>query len=149
MAAVRHFALGCCLLCSAAGIVRIFWPENGFKPVINTVLVLYILASALPMAAGADWGELGRQLRGWARQETAPATPQSYAHYAESLAREQCAAALRGTLADAGIRAEVALTPERCTVTVQSADDAARAGPIVAAACGKLPCTVTVEGGAP
>ena len=41
MQAIRHLALGVCVLCALAGVVRIFWPENSYKPVINTVLLLY------------------------------------------------------------------------------------------------------------
>ena len=43
MTSLRHIALGCCVLSALAGILRLFWPENGFKSVINAVLVLYIL----------------------------------------------------------------------------------------------------------
>ena len=46
MAAVRSAAFGCCVLSTVAGLVRIFWPENGFKPVINAVLALYIITAA-------------------------------------------------------------------------------------------------------
>ena len=45
MAAVRSAAFGCCVLSTVAGLVRIFWPENGFKPVINAVLALYIITA--------------------------------------------------------------------------------------------------------
>ena len=47
MQAIRHLALGVCVLCALAGVVRIFWPENSYKPVINTVLLLYIVSSVL------------------------------------------------------------------------------------------------------
>ena len=47
MAAVRSAAFGCCVLSTVAGLVRIFWPENGFKPVINAVLALYIITAAV------------------------------------------------------------------------------------------------------
>ena len=44
-----HAALVCCILSALAGLVRTFWPQNGFKPVINAVLTLYIVQ---PQAGG-------------------------------------------------------------------------------------------------
>ena len=41
MESFRHLALGCCVLSALAGMLRLFWPDNGFKSVINAVLVLY------------------------------------------------------------------------------------------------------------
>ncbi len=55
MQAIRHLALGVCVLCALAGVVRIFWPENSYKPVINTVLLLYIVSSVLSVGSTADW----------------------------------------------------------------------------------------------
>ena len=55
MQTLRHMALGICLLCAAAGMIRIFWPDNQFKPVINTVLVLYIITSVLQMRGVGTW----------------------------------------------------------------------------------------------
>ena len=57
MTSLRHIALGCCVLSALAGILRLFWPENGFKSVINAVLVLYILTDysrELALAASVD-----------------------------------------------------------------------------------------------
>ena len=51
MTSLRHIALGCCVLSALAGMLRLFWPENGFKSVINAALVLYIFNSG--RAAGA------------------------------------------------------------------------------------------------
>ena len=45
MESFRHLALGCCVLSALAGMLRLFWPDNGFKSVINAVLVLYILTA--------------------------------------------------------------------------------------------------------
>src|SRR5699024_9016053 len=50
---LRSIALGVCVLCAAGGVIQIFWPENGYKPVINTVLVLYIVTSVLQMRGTA------------------------------------------------------------------------------------------------
>ena len=59
MTSLRHIALGCCVLSALAGILRLFWPENGFKSVINAVLVLYILTVGVQLVHGLDW-EIGR-----------------------------------------------------------------------------------------
>ena len=50
-----HAALVCCILSALAGLVRTFWPQNGFKPVINAVLTLYIITSVLHAASGMNW----------------------------------------------------------------------------------------------
>ena len=52
MTTLRHLALGCCVLSTLAGMLRLFWPENGFKPVINAVLALYIITAGVQMARG-------------------------------------------------------------------------------------------------
>ena len=51
------------MLSALAGILRLFWPENGFKSVINAVLVLYILTVGVQMVHGLDWDGLVRELR--------------------------------------------------------------------------------------
>ncbi len=148
MTAVRHFALGCCLLCSAAGIVRIFWPENGFKPVINTVLMLYIVASVVPVVRETDWPALARGLRAWARTEPAALHEADLSRYASALGRAEAAAALQRQLAENGITARVRITETLCTVELRSGADLAAAEPIVAAACGALAYELTVlQGG--
>lgn len=63
MQAIRHLALGVCVLCALAGVVRIFWPENSYKPVINTVLLLYIVSSVLSVGSTADWAGFAAGLR--------------------------------------------------------------------------------------
>ena len=62
MAAVRSAAFGCCVLSTVAGLVRIFWPENGFKPVINAVLALYIITAAVQIIRVADWAGIAAEL---------------------------------------------------------------------------------------
>ena len=69
MDSLRHAALGCCVLCAFAGMLRVFWPENGMKSVINMVLTLYIITSVVQFAAGTDWAGLSAELRGWTRQQ--------------------------------------------------------------------------------
>ena len=51
------------MLSALAGILRLFWPENGFKSVINAVLVLYILTVGVQLVHGLDWDGLVRELR--------------------------------------------------------------------------------------
>ena len=54
MESFRHLALGCCVLSALAGMLRLFWPDNGFKSVINAVLVLYILTAGIQMLGGIE-----------------------------------------------------------------------------------------------
>lgn len=75
MTSLRHIALGCCVLSALAGILRLFWPENGFKSVINAVLVLYILTVGVQLVHGLDWDGLVRELRSLPMGRTPPTTP--------------------------------------------------------------------------
>ena len=63
MTSLRHIALGCCVLSALAGMLRLFWPENSFKSVINAALVLYILTVGVQLVHGLDWDGLVRELR--------------------------------------------------------------------------------------
>ena len=63
MESFRHLALGCCVLSALAGMLRLFWPDNGFKSVINAVLVLYILTAGIQMLGGIDWDSIVLTLR--------------------------------------------------------------------------------------
>lgn len=136
MTAVRNLSLSCCLLCAMAGVVRMFWPENGFKPVINTVLALYIVASVLPMALDTDWAAVAGQLRGWAR---GTATAVDYSGYAAILGQRASATALQEQLTAAGIDCTVTVTEQGCTVTLRDAAVLAQAQALVAVACGDMP----------
>lgn len=139
MTGIKHFALSCCLVCALGGVVRIFWPENRFKSVINAVLLLYIIASVLPMLTGADWQSLTGELRGWTQgSETA-----DYSEWAAELGRTAAAAALAAQLQAQGITAQVTMTPDLCTVTLAPGADAAAAERIVHEACGTLPYRIT------
>ena len=62
METIRHVALGCCVISTIAGMIRVFWPKNGFSTVINAVLVLYIVTAGLQMLRGADWKQLTAEL---------------------------------------------------------------------------------------
>lgn len=143
MTQIKQFALSCCLLCTLGGVVRIFWPENRFKPVINAVLLLYIVASVLPVWSGADWQGLTAALRGWTRGTAAV----DYSAYAAELGRQAAAEAIAAQLQAQGITATVTVSEELCTVTLAPGADAALAEDIVRAACGTLPYRIT--GGGP
>lgn len=139
MTQIKQFALSCCLLCTLGGAVRIFWPENRFKPVINTVLLLYIVASVLPVWSGADWQGLSAALRGWTRGTAAV----DYSAYAAELGRQASAEAISAQLQAHGIAAAVSVTEGLCTVTLAPGADAALAEELVRAACGTLPYRIT------
>lgn len=124
MTALRHFSLSCCILCAMAGVFKIFWPENSFKPVINTVLLLYILASALRMGTATDWQAFAVEVRGWTHTEQ---DAQDYTAYAQTLGRELSAEALGTMLYDHGIRASVVLRDGVCHVRLAMEDDRAAA----------------------
>lgn len=64
-----HAALVCCILSALAGLVRTFWPQNGFKPVINAVLTLYIITSVLHAVSGLNWQNFDAQLQNFASPE--------------------------------------------------------------------------------
>ena len=100
MTSLRHIALGCCVLSALAGILRLFWPENGFKSVINAVLVLYILTVGVQLVHGLDWDGLVRELRSLPDgQDTA-----DYSDYSRELALAASVDAVREVLGHAGIR---------------------------------------------
>ena len=56
MDSIRHVALGCCVISTIAGMIRVFWPKNSFSTVINAVLVLYIITAGLQMIRGRGLG---------------------------------------------------------------------------------------------
>ena len=62
MDALRHMALGCCVISTVAGMIRVFWPENSFAPVINAVLALYIITAGLQMIQGTNWQNLATEV---------------------------------------------------------------------------------------
>lgn len=153
MAMIRHFALGCCILCAAAGIVRIFWPENSFKPVINTVLLLYILTSALTLGRTTDWAALGTELRagGWeaAASQSESENQKEYDDYAARLGQESTVSGLQALLQSRGVDADVSLQDGTCQVLLQSAGDKAVAEALLRQNSGELPYTIKTEEKAP
>ena len=99
-----HAALVCCILSALAGLVRTFWPQNGFKPVINAVLTLYIITSVLQAASGMNWQGFAAQLQSFASQS---APGEDYTAYGAELAMQESAAALQKLLRQSGIESVV------------------------------------------
>lgn len=95
-----HAALVCCILSALAGLVRTFWPQNGFKPVINAVLTLYIITSVLHAVSGLNWQNFDAQLQNFASQS---APGEDYTAYGAELAMQESAAALQKLLRQSGI----------------------------------------------
>ena len=115
MTSLRHIALGCCVLSALAGILRLFWPENGFKSVINAVLVLYILT-------------VGVQL------DTA-----DYSDYSRELALAASVDAVREVLRNAGINAAVSWQNGVCVITPVDPRDKPAIEALLAVNAGELP----------
>ena len=99
-----HAALVCCILSALAGLVRTFWPQNGFKPVINAVLTLYIITSVLHAVSGLNWQNFDAQLQNFASQS---APGEDYTAYGAELAMQESAAALQKLLRQSGIESVV------------------------------------------
>ena len=97
-----HAALVCCILSALAGLVRTFWPQNGFKPVINAVLTLYIITSVLHAVSGLNWQNFDAQLQNFASQS---APGEDYTAYGAELAMQESAAALQKLLRQSGMKA--------------------------------------------
>ena len=147
MTALRQAAYGCYILSTMAGLVRIFWPENGFKPVINAVLVLYIITAALQTLQGADWAGLAAELARTA-QTPAASAPEVDA-YRQFLAEDAAADALRQVLAASGVDAAISRQEEGWLVTLVHPADRQKAETLLAANCGQLPYTIVTGGDAP
>ena len=146
MAALRSAAFGCCVLSTVAGLVRVFWPENGFKPVINAVLALYIITAGMQIVRGTNWADLAAQGgggAGWGGAAVAEGV-------ALRLSRRVVAAALalRDVLSASGMDAAVSRTDTGWRVTLVHAADRARAEALLAANCGAIPYEISI-GGAP
>lgn len=147
METVRHIALGCCVLSTVAGVVRIFWPENGFTPVINAVLVLYIITAGLQMLHGTDWQGLTKQL--YALSDVAPLQSDEYTEYSQQVARTASAEAIRQALAQAKIEAVVTVKDQGCQVELLHKEDRSRAEAVLAASCGELEYSFAAGGEMP
>lgn len=141
---IRHLALGCCVVSTAAGLLRVFWPDNGYKPVINAVLMLYIITAVWQFARTADWQGVAGQL-----QNFSAAAKTDYEPYAQSLAEQVSAQAVREILQQNGIEAAVSLRDGTLYVTHARPADAPRVRQLLQENCGSLPYTVQGGGDAP
>ena len=146
MAALRSAAFGCCVLSTVAGLVRVFWPENGFKPVINAVLALYIITAGVQIVRGTSWADLAAQLAPSAG--SAAASEAEVDAYRQTLTDQAAAQALRDVLSASGMDAAVSRTDAGWRVTLVHAADRARAEALLAANCGAIPYEIST-GGAP
>lgn len=144
MQVLRNMALGICVLCSVGGIVQIFWPETAYKPVINTVIVLYIITSALQMRGWDQWRLPQLDLSAPSRNPDAA----EYQSYADALARDAFVQALEKLMQDQGINAEVVLDGNLCRVSLADSSDSSMAEQILQENCGTLPYEITVGGDA-
>lgn len=144
MTAVRSAAFGCCVLSTVAGLVRIFWPENGFKPVINAVLALYIITAVVQIVGGADWTGLAEKLT--PAPGSAALSEAEVDAYRRTLTEEAAVQALRDVLAAGGIEAVVSRKGDGWLVTLVHAADRLRAEVLLAANCGTIPYEITAGG---
>lgn len=140
MDTLKNLALGICILCAAGGVIQIFWPDNSYKPVINTVLVLYIITSVLQM----------RGVGAWQVPELNWQDPNSdntdYREYAAQLAQEASVQALQDILQEQDIDARVELQDDVCLVYLPDGTDAQQAERILEENSGTMPYEI-VEGG--
>lgn len=140
MDTLKNLALGICILCAAGGVIQIFWPDNSYKPVINTVLVLYIITSVLQMRGVGTWQipELNWQ------------DPNSdntdYREYAAQLAQEASVQALQDVLQEQDIDVRVELQGDVCRVYLPDGTDTQQAERILEENSGTMPYEI-VEGG--
>ena len=137
MTTLRHLALGCCVLSTLAGMLRLFWKQNGFKPVINAVLALYIITAGVQIARGVDWGGILAELRALPADGGAGET--DYSAYQQDVALLASAEAVREVLRTAGIDAAVSLEDGVCIVTPVDVRDKDAITSLLAVNAGALP----------
>ena len=147
MQTVRHLALGVCILCAGAGMIRIFWPETTFKPVINAVLLLYIIAAALPVGLAADWQGFAARLQAEQVPQQSTETGEEYRVYQDLLARQASVQAMENVFVRAGIEAQITLQGEVCVIELAQEQDLPAARQLVEENGGTLECRVLVKGG--
>lgn len=133
-------------LCGSV-LVRIFWPENGFKPVINAVLALYIITAAVQIIRVADWAGIAAELA--PASDSSSVSDSEVGAYRRTLTDEAAAQALRDVLAASGIEAAIARTDTGWQVTLVHAADGQKAEALLAANCGTIPYEITAGGTAP
>lgn len=140
MDTLKDLALGICILCAAGGVIQIFWPDNSYKPVINTVLVLYIITSVLQMRGVGTW--LVPELN-W---QDPNSDNTDYREYAAQLAQEASVQALQDILQEQDIDARVELQDDVCRVYLPDGTDTQQAERILEENSGTMPYEI-VEGG--
>ena len=140
MDTLKNLALGICILCAAGGVIQIFWPDNSYKPVINTVLVLYIITSVLQMRGVGTW--LVPELN-W---QDPNSDNTDYREYAAQLAQEASVQALQDILQEQDIDARVELQDDICRVYLPDGTDTQQAERILEENSGTMPYEI-VEGG--
>ncbi len=140
MDTLKNLALGICILCAAGGVIQIFWPDNSYKPVINTVLVLYIITSVLQMRGVGTW--LVPELN-W---QDPNSDNTDYREYAAQLAQEASVQALQDILQEQDIDARVELQDDVCRVYLPDGTDTQQAERILEENSGTMPYEI-VEGG--
>lgn len=144
MIALQHFALGCCILCALAGVLNVFWPDNSYKPVINTVLVLYTLASVAELGKSADWAAVRREVQGLeAQPQTVP--QQTLEEYAQALALESSARALAEMLRKAGVPCTAEVNEGTAVFRLEDASDADTAAGLLQKNAGELAWRLETE----
>lgn len=144
---MRSAAFGCCVLSTVAGLVRVFWPENSFKPVINAVLALYIITAAVQIVRVADWAGIAAELA--PSTGSASVSDSEINAYRRTLTDEAAAQALQDVLSASGIEAAIARTDTGWRVTLVHPADRPRAEALLAANCGTIPYEITAGGTAP
>lgn len=144
MDTIRHMALGCCIISTVAGMIRVFWPENNFSTVINAVLALYIITAGLQMLQGTNWQDLTAEV--YRLSSATSRNTEDFSEYSHDLGLSASADAIRSVLQQAGIQAVVQLQNETCQVTLLHDSDRSRALAILESSCGTLPYEIA-EGG--
>lgn len=147
METIRHMALGCCVISAAAGMIRMFWPENSFKPVINAVLAIYIVTAGLQVFRGADWQAMAAQL--YRMSDAAGVQSEELSAYTEKLALEASAQALTEILKGAGIEAVVTARDGGLRAELARPADRQRAQALMEENCGNQPYEIITGGSAP
>ena len=137
MESFRHLALGCCVLSALAGMLRLFWPDNGFKSVINAVLVLDILPAGIQLLGGIDWDSIVLTLRSLPSGQSRPSA--DFSAYSRELGLTASVEAVREVLQGAGIRAAVSWQDGRCVITPVDIRDRAAIETLLAVNAGDLP----------
>lgn len=144
MQMIRQMAFGICLLCAIAGMIRIFWPDNRFKPVINTVLLLYILTSAFQTGTVADWTSIAD---GFSDFSTLPSSAADLTSYQTELGQEVSVQALQSLFDQNGIEAEFKWEDDALQIQLPDAKDFPAAQSLLAKNSGALPFVLEVKEG--